>query len=196
VPPESAHAFLTPTDLPRNETDVLDVQEKNLEAEVLHLMQKHLEVETEIFGFLPKLPELEAEVFDFLHKYLDLEAEMLEFLHKHPEREAEMLDLLEKILDFYRLVRKYMPQPGLMKMRRTFIDKTCLSSDVASSAFANFLNSAHPSLKYAIQFLLIDIPQNPLQALKKLILVSQMNPFEFSLTVENKYKSLVARLGE
>jgi hypothetical protein len=41
----------------------------------------------------------------------------------------------------YRLVRKYMPQPGLMKMRRTFIDKTCLSSDGASVSFADLLNS-------------------------------------------------------
>jgi hypothetical protein len=72
-----------------------------------------------------------------------------------------------------------MPQPGLMKMRRTFIDKTCLSSDVASIAFAYFLNSARRNLKYAIQFLLIQTPQNPLQALKKLVLVSQVNPFEF-----------------
>jgi hypothetical protein len=89
-----------------------------------------------------------------------------------------------------------MPQPGLMKMPRTFMDETCLSSDVASIAFAYFLNSLHPSLKYAIQFSLIQTPQNPLQGLKKLVLVSQVNPFEFSLTVENKYKSLGARLGE
>jgi hypothetical protein len=79
----------------------------------------------------------------------------------------------------YRPVRKYMPQPGLMKMPRTFIDETCFSSDVASIAFAYLLNSAHSSLKYAIQFLLIQTPQNPLQALKKLVLVSQVNPFEF-----------------
>jgi hypothetical protein len=59
-----------------------------------------------------------------------------------------------------------MPQPGLMKMPRTFIDETCLSSDVSSIAFAYFLNSAHPSLKYAIQFLLIQTSQNTLQALK------------------------------
>jgi hypothetical protein len=78
----------------------------------------------------------------------------------------------------YRLIDKYMPQPGLMKMSRTFRDKTCLPSDVASIAFAYFLNSAHRSLKYAIRFLLIQTPQNPLQALKKLFLVSQVNPFE------------------
>jgi hypothetical protein len=79
----------------------------------------------------------------------------------------------------YRLIDKDMPRPGLMKMHRTFTDKTCLSSDVASIAFANFLNSAHPSLKYTIQFLLIQSSQNPSQALKKLVLVSQVNPFEF-----------------
>jgi hypothetical protein len=78
-----------------------------------------------------------------------------------------------------------MPQSGLMKMRRTFIDKTYLSSDVASIAsiasiaFADLLNSGHRSLKYAIRLLLIQTPQNPLQVLKKLILVSQVNPFEF-----------------
>jgi hypothetical protein len=71
-----------------------------------------------------------------------------------------------------------MPQPGLMKMRTTFINKTCLSSDVTFIAFAYFLNSAHPSLKCAIQFWLIQTPQNPLQALKKLVLVRQVNPFE------------------
>jgi hypothetical protein len=83
-----------------------------------------------------------------------------------------------------------------MKMRRTFLDKNCLSSDGASIAFADLLNSEHRSLKYAIRFLLIQTPQNTLQALKKLVLVSQVNPFELVLTVENKYKSLVARLGE
>jgi hypothetical protein len=72
-----------------------------------------------------------------------------------------------------------MPQPGLMKMRRTFRDKTCLSSNVAFITFAYFLISAHRSLKYAIQFVLIQTPQNPLQAFKKLVLVSQMNPFKF-----------------
>jgi hypothetical protein len=72
-----------------------------------------------------------------------------------------------------------MPQPGLMKMRGTFIDETCLSSDVTSIIFTYFLNSAHSSLKYAIQFLLIQTPHSPLQALTKLVLVSHVNPFEF-----------------
>jgi hypothetical protein len=64
-------------------------------------------------------------------------------------------------------------------MRKSLLYKNCLSSDVASIAFAYFFNSAHPSLKCAIQFLLIQTPQNPMQALKKLVLVSQVNPFEF-----------------
>jgi hypothetical protein len=72
-----------------------------------------------------------------------------------------------------------MPQPGLMNMLRTYTDKTCLSSDLASISFAYFLNSAHRSLKYAIQFLLIQTSQNLVQALKKLVIVSQVNPFEF-----------------
>jgi hypothetical protein len=50
---------------------------------------------------------------------------------------------------------------------------------MASITFAYFLNSVHPSLKYAIQFLLIQTPQNPLQALEKLVLISKVNPFEF-----------------
>jgi hypothetical protein len=81
--------------------------------------------------------------------------------------------------NIYRLVGKYMRQPGLMKMHRTFIDKTCLSSDVVSIIFTCFLNSAHPSLKYGIQFFKINTPQNLLQAFKKLVLVSQLSPFEF-----------------
>jgi hypothetical protein len=74
-----------------------------------------------------------------------------------------------------------MRQPGLMKMHITLKDKTCLSSDVVSITFIYFLNSAHSSLKYGIQFFMIDAPQNLLQALNKLVLVSQLNPFEFFL---------------
>jgi hypothetical protein len=73
-----------------------------------------------------------------------------------------------------------------MKTSRTFIYINCLSSDVASIAFTYFLNWEHLSLKYDVQFFKIDTPQNLLQALKKLVLVSQLNPFEFSLTVGNK----------
>jgi hypothetical protein len=53
----------------------------------------------------------------------------------------------------------------------------CLSSDVIFIAFIYFFNSAHPSLKYGIQALLIQIPQNN----QKLVLVSQLKPFEFFL---------------
>jgi hypothetical protein len=61
-----------------------------------------------------------------------------------------------------------------------------LSSDIASISFTYFLNSTHLSLKYGIQFFKIDTPQNLLQALKKPVLISQLNPFEFFLTVGNK----------
>jgi hypothetical protein len=74
-----------------------------------------------------------------------------------------------------------MRQPRLIRMRRTFICKNRLSSDVVSIASTYFLNSAHPSLKYGIQFWLIQTPQNPMQTLKKLVLVSQLNSFEFFL---------------
>jgi hypothetical protein len=61
-----------------------------------------------------------------------------------------------------------------------------LSSDLLSITSTYFLNSAHPSLKYGTQFFLIHTPQNPLHTLEKLVLISQLNPFEFSLTVGNK----------
>jgi hypothetical protein len=73
-----------------------------------------------------------------------------------------------------------MRQPGLMKMHRTFIDKTCLASDLVSIAYIYFLNSGRPSLKYGIQFFKIDTPQNLLQTVEKLVFVSQLNPFVFS----------------
>jgi hypothetical protein len=41
------------------------------------------------------------------------------------------------------------------------------------------LKSPHPSLNYAIQFFLINAPQNLMQALKKLIPVSQLNLVDF-----------------
>jgi hypothetical protein len=65
----------------------------------------------------------------------------------------------------------------LMKTERTFTHEKCLSSDVVSIAFIYFLNLAHPSLKYGIQFLLIQSPQNLLRTVKKLVLVSQLNSF-------------------
>jgi hypothetical protein len=107
------------------------------------------------------------------------------FFYLHPipfqmrEKTGIICDSIIHDLIQYRLVRKYMSQPGLMKICRTFIHETCSLSNRASIAFTYFLNSWHRSLKYALQFLLIHISQNPLQALKKLVLVSQVNPFEF-----------------
>jgi hypothetical protein len=72
-----------------------------------------------------------------------------------------------------------MRQPSLMKMHRTVMNKTCSRSEVVSIIFIYFLNSAHLSLKYGIQFFKIDTPQNLLQAFKKSVLASQLNPFEF-----------------
>jgi hypothetical protein len=66
-----------------------------------------------------------------------------------------------------------------MKTGKTFIPKNCLSSDGVSITFTYFLNLVHPSRKSGIQFFKMETPQNFLQELKKLILVSQLNPFEF-----------------
>jgi hypothetical protein len=41
------------------------------------------------------------------------------------------------------------------------------------------MNSPQASLKYAIQFLLIQTPEHLWQGLKKLVVVSHLNPFEF-----------------
>jgi hypothetical protein len=61
-----------------------------------------------------------------------------------------------------------MRQSRLMKLNITNVDENCLSSDVVSIALAYLLNPSHPSPKYAIQFFLINTPQNLLQTLKKL----------------------------
>jgi hypothetical protein len=66
-----------------------------------------------------------------------------------------------------------------MKLGRSHINANDLSSDVAPIVLAYFLDLLHLSLKYAIQFLLVDTPHNLLQGLKKLIFVSHLNPFEF-----------------
>jgi hypothetical protein len=66
----------------------------------------------------------------------------------------------------YRLVHKDMFHPRLMKLNRTNINGNCLSFDLISIVLADFLNLPHLSLKYAIQFLLIQTPQNVFQALK------------------------------
>jgi hypothetical protein len=72
-----------------------------------------------------------------------------------------------------------MPQPRLIKVHRTFTDKNCSSSDVVSITFVYFLNPPYLSLKYSIQFFLIDTPQNRLQGVKTLVFVSHPSPFEF-----------------
>jgi hypothetical protein len=59
-----------------------------------------------------------------------------------------------------------MRQSRLMKLNITNIDQNDLLSDVLSITLVYFLNLLHPSLKYAIQFFLINTPQNLLQALK------------------------------
>jgi hypothetical protein len=87
---------------------------------------------------------------------------------------------------WYRLVNKYIPQRGLMKMRRTLIDKTCLSSDVVSITFTYFLNSLCPSLKYPIQFILIDTPQNACRDSKNWSSSATWVRSSFSFTVGNK----------
>jgi hypothetical protein len=79
----------------------------------------------------------------------------------------------------YRLVDKYMCQSCLMKFNIDNIDENYLSSDIVFIVLAYFLNLMHPSLKCAIYSFLIDTIQNLLQGLKKLILVSHLNPFEF-----------------
>jgi hypothetical protein len=94
----------------------------------------------------------------------------------------EVIKFPPERVDFYmpdRLIDKSVRQLCLMRMRRTFIHKICLSSDIVSIIFTYFLSLAHPSLKYGIPFLLIQTAQHPLQALKKLIFISQLNPFEF-----------------
>jgi hypothetical protein len=54
-----------------------------------------------------------------------------------------------------------------MKLSRTNINENYLSSHVVSITLAYFLNSPHSNLKYAIQFLLIQTPQDILQELKQ-----------------------------
>jgi hypothetical protein len=85
-----------------------------------------------------------------------------------------------------RLELKYMHQQFLMRMPRTFISKNYLSSHVVSIAFIYFLNSAHPSLKYDIQFLLIQTPQNPLQVLKNWSSSTSWIRSNFLLIARNK----------
>jgi mannose/fructose/N-acetylgalactosamine-specific phosphotransferase system component IIC len=74
-------------------------------------------------------------------------------------------EMIQNFTD-YHPVDKYMRQPRLMKLNITNIDENYLSYDVVSIALVYFLNLLHLSLNYAIQFFLIDIPQNLLQGLK------------------------------
>jgi hypothetical protein len=72
-----------------------------------------------------------------------------------------------------------MRQPRLMKLSRININGNCFSSDVVSIVLAYFFKSLHSGLKHAIQFFLTKTSENLLQAFKKLVLISPMNPFEF-----------------
>jgi hypothetical protein len=96
----------------------------------------------------------------------------------------------------YRLARKCVRQPGLMKLSRTNIDGKYLSSDRVSIALAYCRNSPHLSLKSDIQFLLIQTLQNLLKVLKKLVLVSQLNPFEFFFDCSKQVEVTGVRSGE
>jgi hypothetical protein len=84
----------------------------------------------------------------------------------------------------------------LIKLNIINIDETYLSSDVVFIARAYVLNPPHLSLKYAIQFFLIDTPQNFLQGLKKLVFVSHLNPFEFFFHCRKQVEVTDAKLGE
>jgi hypothetical protein len=85
-----------------------------------------------------------------------------------------------------RLADKYMPQPCLMKLNRTNGDENYLSSEVVSIALTCFLNPPHLSLKYAIQFFLIDPPQNILHIFKNWSSSTTWIRSNFSLTAGNK----------
>jgi hypothetical protein len=67
----------------------------------------------------------------------------------------------------YRLVDKCMRQRRLMKLDIINEGENNLLSGVVSISLVSVLNPPHPSLKYAIQFSLIDIPQNLLRELEK-----------------------------
>jgi hypothetical protein len=66
----------------------------------------------------------------------------------------------------YRLVDKSMPQHRPMKLNRTNVDENYLLSEVVSIALTYLLNPPRSSLKHAVQFVVIDTPQNFLHALK------------------------------
>jgi hypothetical protein len=75
-----------------------------------------------------------------------------------------------------------MPAPSDEIEHKPDIDENYFPFEVISISLAYRLNPPHPSLKYAIQFILIDIPQYLLQVVRKLVLISHPNPLElFSL---------------
>jgi hypothetical protein len=65
-----------------------------------------------------------------------------------------------------------------MELDLTTREGNYLSSHLVSIALAYFLNLLRPSLKYAIQFVLINTLQSALRAFKKLVIVSHLNPSE------------------
>jgi hypothetical protein len=89
-----------------------------------------------------------------------------------------------------------MPQPGLMKVRRTFIDKNCLSSDVVSITFTYFLNPAVPKFEMPYSILPDQYPSKTLRGIRKLVFVSHLSPFEFFFHCKKQVKVTGARSGE
>jgi hypothetical protein len=79
----------------------------------------------------------------------------------------------------YRLIRKYICQPRLMTFDRINKCKKCLWSELVSNILACFLSLLNSGPENPIQFTVIDVPYNLLQALKKLILLTYLNHFEF-----------------
>jgi hypothetical protein len=60
---------------------------------------------------------------------------------------------------------------------------------------AYFLNSPHPNLKSGIQLLLIETAQDLLYLLKKLLPVSQLNPFEFFFAWKKQVEVIQGQIG-
>jgi hypothetical protein len=91
-----------------------------------------------------------------------------------------------------------MHQPRLTKLNITKRDGKLfiIGRSLHCLGLAYFLNLPHPNLKYAIQFFLIDTPQNLLQALKKLALLSHLNPFEFFFHCRKQVEVDGAKLSE
>jgi hypothetical protein len=86
----------------------------------------------------------------------------------------------------YRLIRKYIRHPRLMKLEWINQYGKYLLSEVVSNTLVYFVNLLHSGPKSPIEFVVIDIPWNLLQVLGELILLTYLNHFEFSFTIENK----------